>query len=100
MEIFSEMLKKKNRKVLSPDSKSHGDYCYFHDDFGLRNKYRKMCLSNPRCVGNLIKLGVVSLLLFGDSTGTEDGIKSLVFSDLLSLNCIFMSVNQSLIYHE
>jgi len=23
---------KEKPEVLSPDSKSHGDYCYFHDD--------------------------------------------------------------------
>jgi len=32
IEPFSEMLKKKKTDLLSPDFKSHGDYCYFHDD--------------------------------------------------------------------
>ena len=32
MKTFSEMLKKEKPGFLSPDVKSHGDYCYFHDD--------------------------------------------------------------------
>lgn len=32
MELFSGTLEKETPENLSPDIKSHGDYCYFHDD--------------------------------------------------------------------